>query len=53
MYVNESMAYRVTGPHIQERLYDLSWEAPGANQVMLKAVEEFAAECCTGQDFLD
>ncbi|MGH9594249.1 MAG: acyl-CoA dehydrogenase family protein, partial [Bryobacteraceae bacterium] len=36
MYVNESMAYRVTG-HIQERME--------AGQPMLKAVEEFAAEC--------
>ncbi len=44
MYVNESMAYRVTG-HIQEHLEGFSWQAPGAGQVMLKAVEEFAAEC--------
>jgi alkylation response protein AidB-like acyl-CoA dehydrogenase len=44
MYVNESMAYRVTG-HIQEHLEGFSWENPGAAQVMLKAVEEFAAEC--------
>src|SRR5579863_2970385 len=36
MYVNESMAYRVTG-HIQERLDE--------GQPMLKAVEEFATEC--------
>jgi alkylation response protein AidB-like acyl-CoA dehydrogenase len=44
MYVNESMAYRVTG-HIQERLEGFSWESPSAAQTMLKAVEEFAAEC--------
>jgi alkylation response protein AidB-like acyl-CoA dehydrogenase len=36
MYVNESMAYRVTG-HIQERMEE--------GEPMLKAVEEFAAEC--------
>src|SRR5204863_1976273 len=44
MYVNESMAYRVTG-HIQEHLEGFSWETPGAGQVMMKAVEEFAIEC--------
>jgi alkylation response protein AidB-like acyl-CoA dehydrogenase len=36
MYANESMAYRVTG-HIEERLR--------AGEPMMKAVEEFAAEC--------
>jgi alkylation response protein AidB-like acyl-CoA dehydrogenase len=56
MYVNESMAYRVTG-HIQEHLEGFSWETPGAGQAMMKAVEEFAVECSIikifGSEMLD
>ncbi|HEY6344749.1 MAG TPA: acyl-CoA dehydrogenase family protein [Bryobacteraceae bacterium] len=44
IYVNESMTYRVVG-EIEGRLKDFSWNAPGAAQSLLKAVEEFAAEC--------
>ncbi|HEY1759948.1 MAG TPA: acyl-CoA dehydrogenase family protein [Bryobacteraceae bacterium] len=44
MYVNESMAYRVVG-EIEGRLEGFSWEAPDASQRVLKAIEEYAAEC--------
>ena len=44
MYANESMAYRVAG-NIQARLEGFSWSQPGASATMLRAVEEFAAEC--------
>jgi hypothetical protein len=44
IYVNESMTYRVVG-EIQRRLEGFSWEAPDAAQRLLKAVEEYAAEC--------
>ena len=44
MYASESMAYRVAG-NIQARLEGFSWSQAGAAQTMLKAVEEFAAEC--------
>jgi alkylation response protein AidB-like acyl-CoA dehydrogenase len=40
----ESMTYRVGGL-IQNQLEGFSWDQPGAAQTMLKAVEEFAAEC--------
>src|SRR5579884_2947124 len=44
MYANESMAYRVVGD-IEAQLSDFSWAAAGAPERMLKAVEEYAAEC--------
>src|SRR5207302_5370450 len=44
IYAAESMSYRVVGL-IESQLQDFSWEQPGASQKMLKAVEEFAAEC--------
>ena len=44
IYVNESMTYRVVG-EIQRRLEGFSWEAADAAQRLLKAVEEYAAEC--------
>src|SRR6266852_7631935 len=44
IYANESMAYRVAGD-IQAHLEGFSWSQPDAAHTMLKAVEEFAAEC--------
>jgi alkylation response protein AidB-like acyl-CoA dehydrogenase len=44
MYANESMAYRVIG-NIEAQLEGFAWDAEGAPQRMLKAVEEYAAEC--------
>src|SRR5580658_8346789 len=44
MYVNESMAYRVVG-EIEAQLTGFSWDQPEASQRILKAVEEYAAEC--------
>jgi alkylation response protein AidB-like acyl-CoA dehydrogenase len=44
MYASESMAYRVAGA-IQCRLEEFSWTQPEAARTMLKAIEEFAAEC--------
>ena len=44
IYAAESMSYRVEGL-INSDLEGFSWEEPGAAGRMLKAVEEFAAEC--------
>lgn len=44
VFVNEAMCTRVTGL-IQSKLADWSWAQDDAAQVLLKAVEEFAAEC--------
>jgi alkylation response protein AidB-like acyl-CoA dehydrogenase len=44
MYASESMTYRVVG-NIEAQLEGFSWDQPGAGATMLKAVEEFAAEC--------
>src|SRR5580700_10539261 len=44
IYATESTSYRVVGL-IQNELADFSWNQPNASQIMLKAVEEFAAEC--------
>jgi len=41
----ESMTCRVAGL-IDVRLKDLSWDSPGAAQVTVEALEEFAVECC-------
>ncbi len=43
-YVAESMSYRVVGL-IQSQLENFSWDQPDAAMSMLKAVEEYAAEC--------
>ena len=43
-YASESMMYRVIGD-IEAQLDGFSWSAPGAGNIMLKAVEEFATEC--------
>jgi alkylation response protein AidB-like acyl-CoA dehydrogenase len=50
MYANESMAYRIAGD-IQARLEGFSWSQPAAGQTMMKAVEEFAAECSFAKIF--
>jgi butyryl-CoA dehydrogenase len=44
LYATESGSYRVVGL-IQGELEGFSWDQPNAAQTMLKAVEEFAAEC--------
>jgi alkylation response protein AidB-like acyl-CoA dehydrogenase len=44
MYASESMTYRVVG-NIEAQLEGFSWDQPNAGATMLKAVEEFAAEC--------
>src|SRR5207237_966925 len=43
-FVAESMSYRVVGL-IESQLENFSWDQPNAPQTMLKAVEEYAAEC--------
>jgi hypothetical protein len=43
-YAAESMTYRVVGL-IESQLENFSWSQPDAAQTMLKAVEEYAAEC--------
>jgi len=43
-FAAESMTYRVEGL-ISGHLADFSWSAPNAAFVMMKAIEEFAAEC--------
>ena len=44
IYATEAMTYRVVGL-IENEMPDFSWDKPGAAQTMLKAVEEYAAEC--------
>src|SRR5207237_5641795 len=44
IYAAESMTYRVVGL-IESQLEGFSWSQADAPQTMLKAVEEFAAEC--------
>jgi len=44
IYATESSSYRVVGL-IENELQDFSWKNPNAAHTMLKAVEEFAAEC--------
>src|SRR5579872_4337007 len=44
IYANESSSYRVVGD-IEAELKGFSWDLPDAGQKVLKAVEEFAAEC--------
>ncbi len=44
IFAAESAVWRVVG-QIEGRLEDFSWDRPDASQSMLKAVEEYAAEC--------
>ena len=44
IFATESMSYRVVGM-IEGELEGFSWNQPNAGATMLKAVEEFAAEC--------
>jgi alkylation response protein AidB-like acyl-CoA dehydrogenase len=44
IYAAESMVWRSVGL-VESRLRGFSWDHPNASQTMLKAVEEFAAEC--------
>jgi butyryl-CoA dehydrogenase len=44
IYAAESTSWRVVGL-IENELEGFSWKSPSAAQTMLKAVEEFAAEC--------
>jgi alkylation response protein AidB-like acyl-CoA dehydrogenase len=44
IFVNEAMCTRVTGL-IQSKLTAWNWSQPDASATLLKAVEEFAAEC--------
>ncbi|HLJ47481.1 MAG TPA: acyl-CoA dehydrogenase family protein [Bryobacteraceae bacterium] len=44
LFAAESASYRAVGM-IEGDLKDFSWDQPNAAQTMLKAVEEFAAEC--------
>src|SRR6476661_5042307 len=44
IYAAESMTYRVVGL-VESQLEGFSWAQPNASETMLKAVEEFAAEC--------
>lgn len=44
IFAAETMSYRVAGM-IEGLLEGFSWDRPDAAQVMMKAVEEFAAEC--------
>jgi alkylation response protein AidB-like acyl-CoA dehydrogenase len=44
IFATESSVWRVVGL-IQGQLEGFSWERPDASQTMLKAVEEYAAEC--------
>jgi alkylation response protein AidB-like acyl-CoA dehydrogenase len=43
-YGTESIVWRSVGL-VESRLRGFSWDAPGASQTLLKAVEEFAVEC--------
>src|SRR5713101_7486899 len=55
-YAAESMSYRVIG-QIEALLEGFSWSQPDASRTMMKAVEEFAAECSImkvyGSEMLD
>jgi len=44
LYAAESMTYRVVGL-VEGLLKDFRWDQPDASKTMLKAFEEFAAEC--------
>ena len=44
IYAAETITWRVVGL-IESQLADFSWDKPDASQIMLRAVEEYAAEC--------
>src|SRR5215467_11792579 len=44
IFAAESIMWRVVG-QIESRLEEFSWSRPDASQIMLRAVEEYAAEC--------
>jgi alkylation response protein AidB-like acyl-CoA dehydrogenase len=44
IFASETMSYRVSGL-IEKHLEDFTWDMPNAPEVLMKAVEEFAAEC--------
>jgi alkylation response protein AidB-like acyl-CoA dehydrogenase len=44
IFATESMTWRVVG-QIESRLEGFSWNRPEASKAMLRAVEEYAAEC--------
>ena len=44
IYATESMMYRTVGL-IEGQLQDFTWDDPGASKRIMKAAEEFAAEC--------
>lgn len=44
IYAAESVIWRSVGL-VESRLHGFSWDHPNASQAMLKAVEEYAAEC--------
>ncbi len=44
IFASESMTWRVVG-QIESRLVDFSWSLPDASAIMLRAIEEYAAEC--------
>ena len=44
IYAEESMIWRTVGL-VESRFQGFSWDDPNASQMLLKAVEEFAAEC--------
>jgi alkylation response protein AidB-like acyl-CoA dehydrogenase len=44
IFAAESMTWRVVG-QIESRLEDFSWSRADASQILLRAVEEYAAEC--------
>ena len=56
IFAAESIAWRLVG-QIEGHLENFSWDQPDASQTMLKAVEEFAAECSMvkvfGSEMLD
>ena len=44
IYAAETITWRVVGL-VESQLADFSWDKPDASQTMLRAVEEYAAEC--------
>src|SRR6266851_1833605 len=52
IYAGETTSYRVVGL-IENEMEGFSWNNPNAAQVMLKSVEEYAAECSYDQHSAD
>jgi alkylation response protein AidB-like acyl-CoA dehydrogenase len=44
IFASESMIWRVVG-QIESQLVDFSWSLPDASAIILRAIEEYAAEC--------